>query len=309
MGHSATPGEIGHSDDNSGPGKPERTHCHTVTIDLGFPNLSGFPNIPLPSAKLSALGNDHDLDDINSNVQDGRKTELSIGGRSAVHEPGPHDPPGPHYESFDSSFGNFGPLPDHASHNGAPPWGNSWESPKTRVLQIVFDMLTVHETDFLGARATVGRTHCCTSFKSREESEKVQVLLCVGLAKLIGGHDFRRSGIEHKLEQLKALFRFLDDDEEVEMLMRTTRGWKQCVREGYKTELPHVVYGGGAYSQGSTKFCRVQRRQAVASLTSTTQTIMGDHAGHDERLWSQISHWYCTFVARRDNADGRHFKF
>ncbi|KAF8135733.1 hypothetical protein EV363DRAFT_1551679 [Boletus edulis] len=95
---------------------------------IDSPNSSGFPNIPLPSAKLSALGNDHDLDDINSNVQDGRKTELSIAGRSAVHSPGPHDPPGPHYESFDSSFGNFGPLPDHAPHNGAPPWGNSWES-------------------------------------------------------------------------------------------------------------------------------------------------------------------------------------
>lgn len=31
-------------------------------------------------------------------------------------EPGPHDAPGPHYVSYDSSFGNFGPLPvdDHA---------------------------------------------------------------------------------------------------------------------------------------------------------------------------------------------------
>lgn len=26
-------------------------------------------------------------------------------------EPGPHDAPGPHYVSYDSSFGNFGPLP------------------------------------------------------------------------------------------------------------------------------------------------------------------------------------------------------
>ena len=51
---------------------------------IGSPNSSGFPNIALPSSKLSALDNDHDFDDINSNVQDGRKTELSIGGRSAV---------------------------------------------------------------------------------------------------------------------------------------------------------------------------------------------------------------------------------
>lgn len=26
-------------------------------------------------------------------------------------EPGPDDEPGPHYESYGSSFGNFGPLP------------------------------------------------------------------------------------------------------------------------------------------------------------------------------------------------------
>jgi hypothetical protein len=35
-------------------------------------------------------------------------------------EPGPHDPPGPKYESYDSgpSFGNFGPLP--MEDNGPP---------------------------------------------------------------------------------------------------------------------------------------------------------------------------------------------
>lgn len=52
------------------------------TIDS--PNSSGFPNLPLPSSKLSALDNDQDFDDINSNVQDGRKTELSIGRQSAL---------------------------------------------------------------------------------------------------------------------------------------------------------------------------------------------------------------------------------
>lgn len=36
------------------------------------------------SSKLSALQNDQDFDDINSNVQDGRKTELSVAGRSAA---------------------------------------------------------------------------------------------------------------------------------------------------------------------------------------------------------------------------------
>lgn len=33
------------------------------------------------------------------------------------HEPGPDDPPGPKFESFGSSFGNFGPLP-RESFNG-----------------------------------------------------------------------------------------------------------------------------------------------------------------------------------------------
>lgn len=35
------------------------------------------------------------------------------------HEPGPNDPPGPHFESYGSSFGNLGPLPNgHNSWNG-----------------------------------------------------------------------------------------------------------------------------------------------------------------------------------------------
>lgn len=52
---------------------------------IDSPSLSSFPNIPLrPSSKLSALDNNHDFDDINSNVQDGRKTELSFAGRSGV---------------------------------------------------------------------------------------------------------------------------------------------------------------------------------------------------------------------------------
>lgn len=33
------------------------------------------------------------------------------------HEPGPDDPPGPKFESYGSSFGNFGPLP-RESFNG-----------------------------------------------------------------------------------------------------------------------------------------------------------------------------------------------
>ncbi|KAH0589652.1 hypothetical protein H2248_005382 [Termitomyces sp. 'cryptogamus'] len=56
----------------------------------------------------------HD-DDADSNAQEGRTSEA--GDTMNPREPGPHDPPGPKYESYDSgpSFGNFGPLPpdDH----------------------------------------------------------------------------------------------------------------------------------------------------------------------------------------------------
>ncbi|KAJ4483455.1 hypothetical protein J3R30DRAFT_3835130 [Lentinula aciculospora] len=49
-----------------------------------------------------------DEDDIASDVQ-----QRSEGGTALpVPEPGPHDAPGPHYISYDSSFGNLGPLPD-----------------------------------------------------------------------------------------------------------------------------------------------------------------------------------------------------
>ncbi|KAI0332363.1 hypothetical protein GY45DRAFT_497887 [Cubamyces sp. BRFM 1775] len=36
-------------------------------------------------------------------------------------EPGPDDPPGPHFESYGSSFGNFGPLP-RESFTGNKQW-------------------------------------------------------------------------------------------------------------------------------------------------------------------------------------------
>jgi hypothetical protein len=49
------------------------------------------------------------------------------------HEPGPQDPPGPRYESFDSgpSFGNKGPLPDFGPSTGPPPW-TAWEVRRSR---------------------------------------------------------------------------------------------------------------------------------------------------------------------------------
>ncbi|KAI6001353.1 hypothetical protein EDD15DRAFT_2192982 [Pisolithus albus] len=56
----------------------------------------------------------------------GQKTDEPC---SEHHEPGPQDPPSPHYKSFDSgpSFGNFGPLPDNRSCNGEPLWQKLWE--------------------------------------------------------------------------------------------------------------------------------------------------------------------------------------
>ncbi|KAH7916537.1 hypothetical protein BJ138DRAFT_1175676 [Hygrophoropsis aurantiaca] len=93
---------------------------------MGSPNSTGHPNLA-SSVKPSALGIDEDDgDDLDSNVQEGRMT---IGPQSTgMPEPGPQDPPGPRYESFDSgpSFGNFGPLPDHSANNAMPPW-STWE--------------------------------------------------------------------------------------------------------------------------------------------------------------------------------------
>ncbi|KAF8069975.1 hypothetical protein FPV67DRAFT_1485683, partial [Lyophyllum atratum] len=74
-----------------------------------------------------AIHND-DNDDADSNIQEGRRSEAGDT-ILPVREPGPHDPPGPKYESYDSgpSFGNFGPLPtdDHAPASNNP-FANTW---------------------------------------------------------------------------------------------------------------------------------------------------------------------------------------
>ncbi|KAG1751501.1 uncharacterized protein EDB91DRAFT_1105779 [Suillus paluster] len=97
------------------------------SMGLGSPTSTLIRN-GLPSTRRSTFGNDDGADDLDSNVQEGEKTELSINAHSAMHKPGPQDPPGSRYESFDSgpSFGNKGPLPDFGLSNGAPPW-NTWE--------------------------------------------------------------------------------------------------------------------------------------------------------------------------------------
>ncbi|KAJ8515599.1 hypothetical protein ONZ45_g7018 [Pleurotus djamor] len=67
-------------------------------------------------------------DDAKSTSQDGQRTEVE----SVHREPGPADPPGPKYESYDSgpSFGNFGPLPDDAQYYVPPP-GSHGANPYT----------------------------------------------------------------------------------------------------------------------------------------------------------------------------------
>ncbi|TFK19320.1 hypothetical protein FA15DRAFT_709093 [Coprinopsis marcescibilis] len=89
-------------------------------------------NKPLPNASSQLRRHDDEIDgdDADSNLQDGLRSEL---GDIPLREPGPNDPPGPKYESYDSgpSFGNFGPFPpeDRASLNpygGGGGWNPDW---------------------------------------------------------------------------------------------------------------------------------------------------------------------------------------
>lgn len=83
----------------------------------------------LANSHVSSYGhNNHqeDDEDIASDVQ-----ERSQNGEEILHIPGPQDPPGPRYESYDSgpSFGNMGPLPEDYSANPAPVFNNTWNPP------------------------------------------------------------------------------------------------------------------------------------------------------------------------------------
>ncbi|THV05067.1 hypothetical protein K435DRAFT_745865 [Dendrothele bispora CBS 962.96] len=87
--------------------------------------LQDLANSPVSYEQLSAgRPLEDDGDDIGSDVQQRSETPLP------VREPGPHDPPGPHYESYGSSFGNMGVLPpeDYPSHNayGYSTWNPAW---------------------------------------------------------------------------------------------------------------------------------------------------------------------------------------
>ncbi|KAI0066274.1 hypothetical protein BV25DRAFT_1913042 [Artomyces pyxidatus] len=62
-------------------------------------------------------------EDMASDVQENAQSTLgSLVQRNGVHrEPGPEDEPGPHYESYGSSFGNFGPLPPDSAFGESTP--------------------------------------------------------------------------------------------------------------------------------------------------------------------------------------------
>ncbi|RXW23505.1 hypothetical protein EST38_g2325 [Candolleomyces aberdarensis] len=92
-------------------------------VELLSPNIrSKFPDDHFDEEHHEG---DVDGEDADSNIQVGERSEP---GDLPTREPGPNDPPGPKYESYDSgpSFGNFGPFPtdDRASMN--PPFTNSW---------------------------------------------------------------------------------------------------------------------------------------------------------------------------------------
>ncbi|RDB16930.1 hypothetical protein Hypma_002398 [Hypsizygus marmoreus] len=99
-----------------------RSKQSDALLDLG--------NSPMSYTNRNGANAEHHNDgDADSNAQEGRTSEA---GETIlpVREPGPHDPPGPKYESYDSgpSFGNFGPLPmdDLPTASNNPFAQNSW---------------------------------------------------------------------------------------------------------------------------------------------------------------------------------------
>ncbi|KAH9895121.1 hypothetical protein C8Q73DRAFT_665408 [Cubamyces lactineus] len=90
-------------------------------------------------------GEDEEGDDIRSDVQEHAS---EIARTIPIHttgvperEPGPDDPPGPHFESYGSSFGNFGPLP-RESFTGNKQW-NGVSSP-SRAAGVPLPETTIH---------------------------------------------------------------------------------------------------------------------------------------------------------------------
>ncbi|KAI0305538.1 hypothetical protein B0F90DRAFT_1698852 [Multifurca ochricompacta] len=116
----------------------------SLLLRSSTPVLVFLEQLKSESASTAKSGLDDDFEtnlngdgqeDIASDVQEGAQSAVgSLMQRNGVHhghgEPGPGDEPGPHYESYGSSFGNFGPMPpesafDEPAHVARVPPPNS----------------------------------------------------------------------------------------------------------------------------------------------------------------------------------------
>ncbi|KAH9176633.1 hypothetical protein EDB89DRAFT_1846190 [Lactarius sanguifluus] len=108
-------------------------------------------------------------DDMASDVQEGAQSTVgSLVQRNGHHEPGPDDEPGPHYESYGSSFGNFGPMPPESAFGGSVhaagiPLPNSVASPSAKA-----------RTSRTGSRASASQK--APSMVSRSQKEAATTL-------------------------------------------------------------------------------------------------------------------------------------
>ncbi|TCD67446.1 hypothetical protein EIP91_012363 [Steccherinum ochraceum] len=95
------------------------------------------PRSVASSRRLEQLAADGNNEDIKSDVQEGNGSDIArtipiqtTG--NPEHEPGPDDPPGPRFESYGSSFGNFGPLRDSLPPVNGNGWAAQAQSPPTK---------------------------------------------------------------------------------------------------------------------------------------------------------------------------------
>ncbi|KAF8176804.1 hypothetical protein BJ912DRAFT_1133217 [Pholiota molesta] len=131
------------ADPDEYPRKPESVRNGSRTPQVFSPTPRSRINeslLELPpqgngSRAPSHVGEIYEGDDAHSNIQVGERSEM---GDMPVREPGPNDPPGPKYESYDSgpSFGNFGPLPtdDQPTASNNPYANNTWNPNWTELI-------------------------------------------------------------------------------------------------------------------------------------------------------------------------------
>ncbi|KAJ3815858.1 hypothetical protein F5876DRAFT_29757, partial [Lentinula aff. lateritia] len=83
-----------------------------------------YERLPPSDQRLHEM--EEDVDDMASDVQQRSEGGIPL----PVPEPGPNDAPGPHYISYSSSFGNFGPFPpdDLPPQNALNTWNTAWTS-------------------------------------------------------------------------------------------------------------------------------------------------------------------------------------